>query len=65
MQDPKEILEKVSRKLPVFTQTVSGGKNALLLYAWLARKWLASKVGECDMLSRSFGSFTFFTFVIA
>ena len=32
MQDPKEILEKVSRKLPVFTQTVSGGKKDILLF---------------------------------
>jgi len=31
--DPKEILEKVSRKLPVFTQTVSGGKKTILLYS--------------------------------
>ena len=65
MQDPKEILEKVSRKLPVFTQTVSGGKKAILLYAWLAIKWFASKVGECHLQSRTFWNVEVFSLVIA
>ena len=42
LQDPKEILEKVSRKLPVFTQTVSGGKKDILFYSLiLLNVWLS------------------------